>query len=140
MSLDHDRTRAFVQRAWDAEIIPALTEYIRIPAKSPMFDAGWAEHGHIDRAVSLITDWAAARKTEGLKIDVIRLPGRTPVILMEAPGVIRRYFGDVSYSYRLFRNPEDGSAKPRLVLAIHPQGTPAEAYAAYRQLQAELAK
>jgi acetylornithine deacetylase/succinyl-diaminopimelate desuccinylase-like protein len=86
MSLDTERTRAFVQRAWDGDIVPALTEYIRIPAKSPMYDAKWAENGHIERAVTLITDWARARKIEGLKIEVVRLPGRTPVILMEVPG------------------------------------------------------
>jgi acetylornithine deacetylase/succinyl-diaminopimelate desuccinylase-like protein len=86
MSLDRDRTRAFVQRAWDSDIVPTLGDYIRIPAKSPMFDERWAEHGHIDRAVDLITGWARGRRIEGLKIDVVRLPGRTPVILMEAPG------------------------------------------------------
>src|SRR2546428_3723710 len=86
MTIDSDRTRAFVQRAWDDDIVPALTEYVRIPAKSPMFDARWAEHGHIERAVGLITDWARRRKIEGLEIEVVRLAGRTPVILMEAPG------------------------------------------------------
>ena len=86
MTIDTDRTRTFVQRAWDGDIVPALTEYIRIPAKSPMYDAEWAEHGHIDRAVTLITDWARSRKIEGLTIDVVRLAGRTPVILMEVPG------------------------------------------------------
>ena len=86
MTIDSDRTRAFVQRAWDDDIVPTLTEYIRIPAKSPMFDAHWAEHGHLERAVGLITDWARRRKIEGLAIEVVRLPGRTPVILMEAPG------------------------------------------------------
>src|SRR5215468_12407400 len=80
------RTLEYVQRAWDGEIVPALTEYIRIPAKSPMYDAQWAEHGHIERAVTLITDWARARKIEGLTLEVVRLPGRTPVILMETPG------------------------------------------------------
>src|SRR4030095_12596759 len=86
MTIDSDRPRALVQKAWDDDIVPALTEYIRIPAKSPMYDAKWAEHGHIDRAVTLITDWARARKIEGLAIEVVRLPGRTPVILMETPG------------------------------------------------------
>jgi acetylornithine deacetylase/succinyl-diaminopimelate desuccinylase-like protein len=86
MSLDPARTRTLVQQAWDREIIPALTDYIRIPAKSPMYDAKWAEHGHIDHAVTLMTDWARRRKVEGLTIDVIRLEGRTPVILMEVPG------------------------------------------------------
>ena len=33
--LDPERTRAFVQAAWDAEVVPALVEYVRVPAKSP---------------------------------------------------------------------------------------------------------
>jgi acetylornithine deacetylase/succinyl-diaminopimelate desuccinylase-like protein len=86
MSHDPARTRAFVQRVWDGDIVPALTEYIRIPAKSPMYDSRWAEHGHIDRAITLITDWARKRKVEGLTIEVVRLESRTPVILMEVPG------------------------------------------------------
>ena len=86
MAIDPARTRALVQKVWDGDIVPALTEYIRIPAKSPMYDPKWAEHGHIDRAVTLITDWARKRKLEGLAIEVVRLPGRTPVILMEVPG------------------------------------------------------
>ena len=86
MTIDSDRARAFVQGVWDRDIVPALTDYIRIPAKSPMFDAQWAEHGHIDRAVELITGWARRRKIEGLRIEVVRIEGRTPVILMEAPG------------------------------------------------------
>ena len=86
MPLDPSRTRAMVQKAWDDAIIPALTEYIRIPAKSPLYDARWAENGHIDRAVTLMTDWARGRKIEGLQIEVVRLERRTPVILMEIPG------------------------------------------------------
>jgi acetylornithine deacetylase/succinyl-diaminopimelate desuccinylase-like protein len=84
--IDTAGTRTFVERAWDHDVIPALTDYIRIPAKSPMYDVEWAQHGHIDRAVDLITGWARRRKIEGLQIEVVRLPGRTPVILMEVPG------------------------------------------------------
>ena len=86
MTIDTGRTRDLRPASLDADIIPALTDYIRIPAKSPMYDTKWAENGHIDRAVTLITDWARARKIEGLTLEVVRLPGRTPVILMEVPG------------------------------------------------------
>jgi len=86
MALDSGRLRAFVERAWDATIVPTLTEYVRIPAKSPMFDPGWREHGHIDRAVALCEGWARTRPIEGLRVEVIRLEGRTPVLLLEAPG------------------------------------------------------
>src|SRR6266571_866853 len=86
MSIEPKKLGEFVQRTWDEAIVPALTEYVRIPAKSPMFDREWSAHGHLDRAVALIEAWARSRSIEGLRVEVIRLEGRTPVLLMEAPG------------------------------------------------------
>ena len=86
MALDSGKVREFVQTTWDESIVPTLTEYVKIPAKSPMFDAQWREHGHIDRAVELLRGWAGTRPIEGLRIEVVRLEGRTPLLLMEAPG------------------------------------------------------
>src|SRR5213596_2497413 len=86
MSIEPKKLGEFVQRTWDEAIVPALTEYVRIPAKSPMFDREWAAHGDLDRAVALIGAWARSRSIEGLGVEVIRLEGRTPVLLMEAPG------------------------------------------------------
>src|SRR5471030_1494934 len=59
--------KTFIDRIWDDEIVPTLTDYIRIPNKSPHFDPEWEAHGHIDREVALFETWA--RK----KIDM--LPG-----------------------------------------------------------------
>jgi len=70
---------------WDEAIVPALTDYIGIPAKSPMFDADWVAHGHIDRVVRDAAAWVEARKVAGLTLEVVRLPGRTPVIFFEVP-------------------------------------------------------
>jgi acetylornithine deacetylase/succinyl-diaminopimelate desuccinylase-like protein len=86
MAIDTTTTRNYVQRVWDDSIVPALTEYIRIPAKSPHFDVKWAENGHIDRAVTLLQEWSVKRAIEGLRLEVHRLPGRTPVILIDIPG------------------------------------------------------
>jgi acetylornithine deacetylase/succinyl-diaminopimelate desuccinylase-like protein len=86
VTIDATATRTYVQRVWDESIVPALTEYVRIPAKSPHFDAKWKEHGHIDRAVALLEDWSVKRAIEGLRLDVVRLPGRTPGILIDVPG------------------------------------------------------
>src|SRR2546430_10858976 len=86
MTIEPNKLRECVERTWDAAIVPALTEYVRIPAKSPMFDREWAAHGHLERAVALIEAWARSRPIEGLRVEVVRLAGRTPVILMEAPG------------------------------------------------------
>ena len=86
MSIDTAATRSYVQRVWNDSIIPTLTEYIRIPAKSPHYDTKWQEHGHIDRAVSLLQEWSVKRAIEGLTLEVVRLPGRTPVIFIDIPG------------------------------------------------------
>lgn len=85
-NLDRDRTRAFAHRAWDDGVLPALVDYIRIPAKSPNFDPEWRAHGHLDRAVALVEGWCRARPIEGLRVEVARLEGRTPVIVAEVPG------------------------------------------------------
>ena len=70
---------------WDAEIVPQLTDYIRIPAKSPHFDPQWEAHGHIEKVVQQATQWVRAQPVAGLAVEIVRLPGRTPVLLFEVP-------------------------------------------------------
>ncbi|PLZ00332.1 peptidase M20 [Burkholderia sp. WAC0059] len=84
-SLDQEALRAFVERKWNDEIVPALTDYIAVPAKSPAFDADWAKHGYLERVVSEAAQWAEQQRVRGLRLEVVRLPGRTPVIFFESP-------------------------------------------------------
>jgi len=88
--VDLARLQGFIDGLWDAAVVPALVDYIRIPNKSPAFDADWAKAGHMDAAVSLLESWARERLASlpGATLEVITLPGRTPVILIEAPGEI----------------------------------------------------
>ena len=72
-------------RVWHDDILPALQDYIAIPALSQAFDPDWAANGHIDRAVTLIADWCRARPVPGLVLEVHRLPGRSPLIVIEVP-------------------------------------------------------
>ena len=73
-------------RVWDDDVLPTISDYLRIPNRSPAFDPQWAEHGHMARAVDLISSWMEARPIAGLQVSVEQLPGRTPVILAEVPG------------------------------------------------------
>jgi acetylornithine deacetylase/succinyl-diaminopimelate desuccinylase-like protein len=75
-----------IAKFWDEAIVPALVDYIRIPAKSPHFDHDWARHGHIDAAVKLAADWCARHALPGMKLEVVRLEGRTPVLFAELAG------------------------------------------------------
>jgi hypothetical protein len=76
---------AYADEAWDQRIVPALTDYIAVPAKSPMFDAQWAEHGLLERVVTDAARWVESRRVAGLQLEVIRLPGRTPVLFFDIP-------------------------------------------------------
>ncbi|HXU41277.1 MAG TPA: M20 family metallopeptidase [Burkholderiales bacterium] len=71
---------------WDDAIVPAITEYIRIPAKSPHFDRDWQKHGHIEAALQLAVNWCKANPLRGMKLEVVRLENRTPVLFVEVPG------------------------------------------------------
>jgi acetylornithine deacetylase/succinyl-diaminopimelate desuccinylase-like protein len=86
--MDFLKASGFVNRLWDEEIVPALTDYIRIPNKSAAFDPDWEKHGHMEKAVALFTAWANAKLTgfPGAMLETVRLPGRTPLLLIEIPG------------------------------------------------------
>lgn len=77
--------QAFIDRTWQDTITPLMCDYIRIPAKSPVFDPEWQAHGHLEAAARLLADWASARPIEGLSVEIVRLAGRTPVIFCEVP-------------------------------------------------------
>jgi acetylornithine deacetylase/succinyl-diaminopimelate desuccinylase-like protein len=84
--MDLDAARALVGGTWQSSILPALERYIAIPAKSPAFDGEWQRNGHLDGVVALAAEWVEAQHIDELRLDVVRLPGRTPVLLLEAPG------------------------------------------------------
>jgi acetylornithine deacetylase/succinyl-diaminopimelate desuccinylase-like protein len=76
---------SFIAETWSEEIVPRLCDYVRIPNKSPHFDPDWEAKGHMETAVRLLEDWARNRPIEGLTVEVVRLPGRTPLLLCEVP-------------------------------------------------------
>jgi acetylornithine deacetylase/succinyl-diaminopimelate desuccinylase-like protein len=78
-AVDHVRAR------WRTDVLPLLVEYARIPNLSPDFDPGWQAAGHMDEAADLMAGWAADRRLPGVTVEVVRLPGLTPVVLVVVP-------------------------------------------------------
>jgi acetylornithine deacetylase/succinyl-diaminopimelate desuccinylase-like protein len=74
-----------IPQFWDSSIVPTLVDYIRIPAKSPHFDKDWAKNGHIEAAVTLAAEWCRKHPVEGMQLEIVRLPKRTPVLFIEVP-------------------------------------------------------
>ena len=76
----------YIEELWDNSILPSLSNYVKIPAKSPLFDSNWAANGYLDEAVELMLEWVKKQDIPGLRINIHRLPGRTPTILMSLDG------------------------------------------------------
>ena len=54
-----------------------------LPALSPAFEEDWEAAGHIEAAVQQVTAWIESRPVAGMRVDVQRLAGRTPLIVVE---------------------------------------------------------
>ena len=74
-----------IARQWDDDIVPKLVDYVRIPAKSPHFDPAWQAHGHIEKVIALAEAWVRKQPVRGLQVEIVRLPGRTPLLVFEVP-------------------------------------------------------
>ena len=81
--MDQQIAQSFIDDIWDSSIVPELIEYIKIPAKSPHFDADWAENGYVEQAVQQIFSWCQTQDVKGVEMEIVRLEGRTPLIFME---------------------------------------------------------
>lgn len=98
--------QSYVDEKWDREILPALNTYIEIPAKSPAFDADWEKNAYLERVIQDAATWAKSCRIEGLTVELVRLPGRTPVIYFDAPAT-RKDNGDTVLFYgHLDKQPE----------------------------------
>jgi hypothetical protein len=62
-----------------------LENYIRIPNSSPMFAPDWEKSGETEAVISLFSSWVAAQGIAGLTLEVMRAPGRTPLLFLELP-------------------------------------------------------
>jgi acetylornithine deacetylase/succinyl-diaminopimelate desuccinylase-like protein len=84
--MDQQSVQKFVDEVWTDSIVPEIVEYIKIPAKSPHFDPDWEKNGYIEDAVQQIFAWCKAQDVKGMSCEIVRLPGKTPLIFMDIPG------------------------------------------------------
>ncbi|MGB3427103.1 MAG: peptidase M20, partial [Burkholderiaceae bacterium] len=68
----------FVTRRWDEDLVPRLIDYVRVPAKSPAFDASWEAHGHLKAVIQAAEQWCRAQPIAGLTLEIVTIDGLTP--------------------------------------------------------------
>ncbi len=84
--MNKEQAMHYINQIWDNSITPTLMEYIKIPNKSPQFDRDWQTHGYMDQAVKLISTWCQSHAIDNMKLEVLQLENRTPVIFIDIPG------------------------------------------------------
>ncbi len=84
--MDLQKLREHIAAAWRDSIVERLAAYVRIPNQSPLFDPQWQQHGHMDAAAQLLAEWCRAQPIPGIRVELRRLAGRTPVLLIDIPG------------------------------------------------------
>jgi len=83
LPLDPGAVTAAVDARWRSGVVEALSELVTIPCLSPAFDPDWASHGHIHRAAAFLADWCRRRQLADTAVDIVELPGRTPVVVVD---------------------------------------------------------
>ena len=87
--MNKDLAISSTNREWENSIIPELIKYIRVPNKSPAFDPNWQANGYMEEVVEQFVSWSKCQNIKGMKLDVVRLPERTPLIYIDIPGNIK---------------------------------------------------
>ena len=78
-----ESVNSYIDEVWERDVMPTLLEYIGIPNVSQVFEADWEELGHMERAVTLLGDWARARPIDGMAV-------RDPPARRSFAGAVRR--------------------------------------------------
>ena len=84
--MDNKQTADFVGKMWDDSIIPEISEYIKVPNKSPHFDPDWEQHGHMEKAVQMLEAWCKKQPIKDMTVEIVRIEGRTPILFIDIPG------------------------------------------------------
>lgn len=67
---------------FEHDALPTLFTYATMPCLSPAYDENWRTNGHIDAAIELLAQWARERTFRRADVEVVRLDGRTPLLMI----------------------------------------------------------
>lgn len=128
-------------RVHDSSILDCLLTYVRSPNISPAFDPNWESHGHMDAALQLVADWCRRQSLPKSRVEILRKPGRTPLLFVDVPGELP---GCVLLYGHLDKQPEFTGWRPGLgpwepVLQngkLYGRGTADDGYAVFSSVAA----
>jgi acetylornithine deacetylase/succinyl-diaminopimelate desuccinylase-like protein len=85
-TLDAARALSDVTAQWDGDIVKQDHRLHRHSGQVARLRQGLGcQHGYLETVLRNAAAWVEAQKVEGLKLEIVRLPGRTPVLFFEVP-------------------------------------------------------
>src|SRR5664280_1896546 len=105
---------AHVRDHWSADVLPLLETYARIPGLSPAYDPDWETHGLLEETAELLAAWVRDRLLPGATVEVVRIPGLTPTVVVDVPATDPEATGTVLvYGHYDKQPPFDGWTEGR---------------------------
>ena len=81
--MNHEETIKSVNEQFDKELIPGLSEFIKIDNLSPFFDSEWNSNGKLEKAANFILEWVNKQGVKGLEGEIIKDADKSPLVFIE---------------------------------------------------------
>lgn len=93
--VEGDKIQEYVNSKWEADYVPALCDFVRVPNLSPMVDPEFLTNGHTEKAMEVVDEFAKKLAIEGLVRHVIKPEGKSNLVVYvhEAEGPNLMFYG-----------------------------------------------
>ena len=102
MEASTEKIREYIFKEFDNNVLPSLMDYIRIPNLSRNYDPEFKTNGLLEKAAQHIHDWIQTQNIQGIKLEIIKDEGRTPIIFAEIPSNCDSKETVVLYGYLIY--------------------------------------
>jgi acetylornithine deacetylase/succinyl-diaminopimelate desuccinylase-like protein len=75
------RTAADVNDLWDCWFVPGISDFVRVPNLSQMFDLEFKTNGLLEKAMKVVDDYIQQLEIDGLEKQIFHPEGSNPMIV-----------------------------------------------------------
>ena len=83
-----EQCKNYVDKDFEDSLVQSLSDFIAIPNVSKAYDENWATNGLLEKAAEHIKTWVEGLEIKGLKSEIIKHEGLSPLLFTEIAGDI----------------------------------------------------
>ena len=83
MSYKEEVGKAYIEKHFTETVLPSLSEFIKIPNLSRLFDKEYKTNGLLEKAGNHVKGWIEKLGLKGLKIELLQPEDLTPLLWVE---------------------------------------------------------